>query len=136
MVRERDHICGPIADPAARLKIGAAEARPIGNNNADCKLPRQRLITKQMPFEFGAGRAVEIEDWSTISCTMFVISEPTACGQAELLVRFGHSLSTPMTPSASELEGQHCREQIHWPVHDDHPRETARPQIDELKDHD
>jgi hypothetical protein len=44
--------------------------------------------------------------------------------------------STPVTPRASELEGQHCREQVHWPVHDDHPRETARPQIDELKDHD
>jgi hypothetical protein len=44
--------------------------------------------------------------------------------------------STPVTPSASELEGQQCREQIHWPVHDDHPREATRPQIDELKDHD
>ena len=44
--------------------------------------------------------------------------------------------STSVTPSASGLEGQQCREQIHGPVHDDHPRETARPQIDELKDHD
>ena len=69
---------------------------------------------------------------------MFVISEPTVCGQAELLVAgpFWTFPSTPVTPSASELEGQQCREQIHWPVHDDHPREATRPQIDELKDHD
>src|SRR6266700_7909453 len=43
---------------------------------------------------------------------------------------------TPLTPRASEPEGQHSRKQIHWTVHNDHPRETARPQIDELKDHD
>jgi hypothetical protein len=69
VVRERDHICGPIADPAARLKIRAAEARPIRNDNADCKLPRQWLTTKQMPFESVAGRAVEIEDWSYAPCS-------------------------------------------------------------------
>ena len=37
-IRERDYICGPIADPAARLKLGAAEAGPIGNDNADLML--------------------------------------------------------------------------------------------------
>jgi hypothetical protein len=39
VVRESDHICGPIADSAARLKIEAAEAGPIGNHDADVELP-------------------------------------------------------------------------------------------------
>jgi hypothetical protein len=34
---------------------------------------------------------MEFSVCTAISCTMFVISEPTVCGQAELLVRFGHS---------------------------------------------
>jgi hypothetical protein len=41
-----------------------------------------------------------------------------------------------VSPSASELGGQQCCEKVHWPMHDDHPRETTRPQIDELKDYD
>src|ERR1700740_2939102 len=64
-----------------------------------------------------------------------VISEPTACSQAELLVRFGHSLA-PVTPRASELESQQCCEKVHWPMHDDHAGEAPRPKIDELKGHD
>jgi hypothetical protein len=34
---------------------------------------------------------MEFSVCTAISCTTFVISEPTVCGQAELLVRFGHS---------------------------------------------
>jgi hypothetical protein len=71
----------------------AAKAGPIGDDNAEIEPPRQRLTAKQKPLEPRAGRAVEIEDWRTVSVTVFVKSEPTACGQAELLVRFGHSLT-------------------------------------------
>jgi hypothetical protein len=52
-----------------------------------------------------------------------------------LLVRLGHPYYS-VSPSASELGGQQCCEKVHWPMHDDHPRETTRPQIDELKDYD
>ena len=106
MVRERDHICGPITNPAARLKIGAAEARPVGNDNPDLKLLGQRLSAKQVPFEPGAGRPVKIEDWRTVGFTMFVISEQTASGQAELLVGFGNSLAFLRPPRSSDPEGQ------------------------------
>src|SRR5207302_4812441 len=46
VVRERDHICRPIADPAATRESAGAAPGPIRTDSADAELPARRVTTE------------------------------------------------------------------------------------------
>jgi hypothetical protein len=65
----------PAENQRAQPKTG-----PVRSDHADVEFLRQRLTAKDMPFKSCARRAMEIEDWRAVRCTMLVIAEETAIG--------------------------------------------------------
>ncbi len=103
------------------------------------KSPRNNKKIKG--FETGRlKQSVSHEFFSSLLLVTYLTSLPIAmiqrCCFLPIHKNAAKDISGHSCASGSEPEGQDCCKQIHWPVHDDHPRETARPQIDELKDHD
>ena len=90
MVRERNHICGPIAEAPGRLKIGEPHAGSIHTDDAQLQFCGQLFIAEHLPLETGTGRAVKVEERFAIGRPVFVIAEHASIGKGEVLVDSRH----------------------------------------------